>query len=441
MIKNIIDELASNNSRLFKEELLKKNSDNNLLKQVFWMTYNPTINFYIKKTPKQTETGTTNLNDALHLFIEFSERIVTGNAAIARLQQIVNMVSADDYAVIQLIIKRDLRCGVSVSTINKIWPGLIPEFPYMRCSLPKHTDISNWDWAGGIYSQLKADGMYAALSVNSNSKISIRSRNGSVFPLDEFNDIIEDCSNIKNNTETHGELVVYETGKPLPRQISNGLLNSVLQGNALERGVIVFEVWDQIPLENAVPSGKYDVEYDARFANLLSQLESAKCIKMIETKIVYSIDEAYDHYTEMTSNGLEGTIIKTADCIWEDNTSKKQVKLKVECVVEVKAIGLTQGNGKNESLFGAITYESSDGLFTGNASGFPDAMRKEIAENWDFYNGKIMAICINSIMPPSGKKTTYSSFLPRFVEWRDDKTDADSLHQIQDQYDSVIKGK
>ena len=42
-------------------------------------------------------------------------------------------VSSENAEVIKKIIQRDLRCGVSEATANKVWKGLIPEYPYMRC--------------------------------------------------------------------------------------------------------------------------------------------------------------------------------------------------------------------------------------------------------------------------------------------------------------------
>jgi hypothetical protein len=50
-----------------------------------------------------------------------------------------------------------------------------------------------------------------------------------------------------------------------------------------------------------------------------------------------------------------------------------------------------------------------------------------------------MAVKANDIMAPTGKKTKWSLFLPVHVEIRDDKTVADSLQQVKDQFESAIK--
>ena len=74
---------------------------------------------------------------------------------------------------------KDIKAGISVSTINKVWPDLIFSQGYMRCSLPKDVDLVEWPWKEGVYSQVKMDGMYAA-----GSNKQMITRNGSVFPYD-----------------------------------------------------------------------------------------------------------------------------------------------------------------------------------------------------------------------------------------------------------------
>ena len=105
-----------------------------------------------------------------------------------------------------------------------------------------------------------------------------------------------------------------------------------------------------------------------------------------------------------------------------------------------RSVGLTQGNGKNAVTFGSVTAHSSDGEFVVNVSGFKDSVRREIFDNWEQkYKGSIFTVCINNITKPTKNNMKHSAFLPRFVEFRPEKTEPDSLQRIIDQYDSVIK--
>lgn len=452
-INAIFEHLATDAGRKFKEELLTQHKDNDVLKMVVEMALNPLTNFYIRKIPEYTKTTgpTASLYWALDELWALADRKVTGHAAIQHLTNILSSLDDDDAEVVKKIIQKDLRCGVSEATANKIWKGLIPEFPYMRCCLPKHTKMDKFDWAGGVFSQLKADGMFANINLYNDYTVELFSRSGSVFPMDQFKGLAEEIANtFIPGTQTHGEVLVKRDGEILPREIGNGILNSVLKGGSFadnEQPVLL--VWDQIPLENVIPGGKYDVKYAKRYDMLRKQLHDDNTpvlIEMIPTRIVHSVEKAHEHYAEMLAEGYEGTIIKNRMAIWEDTTSKQQVKYKLDIDVDLKITGFTAGNGKNAELFGSITCESEDGKLVVNVSGFKDKKqagvltRDEIWEKRDELIGTIMTVKSNNIMKPTKSNPKYSLFLPRFVEFRQDKIEADDLRKIIDQFANAVKG-
>ena len=408
------------------------------------MALDPFTVFYVKKIPEYTTSGYNRpLSESIEMLSQLSSRVYTGNAGIEFLADILSNSREDDAKVIERIIKKDLRCGVSISTANAVWTGLVEEFPYMRCALPKAVKLNEWDWKNGIYSQLKADGSYANL-IFSGGQVTIMTREGTVYPLENFQKIIDDVvCNFNPETATHGELLVRRDGEILPREIGNGILNSIAKNGSsfLDGDIIEFLIWDQIPLEYSVSGGKCNIEYSSRFDNLKTQIQNCKSISLIETRIVSSLEEAYNHYNDLIASGFEGSIIKTKTGIWKDTTSKDQVKLKVDCDIDLKIKSFNPGNGKNSSTFGSICCVSSDDLFEVNVSGFKDKERQEISDNRDSYIGTILTVRINNIMNPTKNNDKYSAFLPRAVEFRSDKTEADSLSRIQEQFDSIIKGK
>lgn len=447
-ILEIINELAADNSRLAKEAILKREINNELLKNVFLATLDPTISYYIKKVPNYTThlglADSETLEWALERLNKFSKREISGNAAIDFLKKILMSLEAADAVIIELIIKRDLKCGVNVSTVNKIWPELIPEVPYMRCSgfkdLPK-----NLEWSKGIISQVKADGSFVNFNHNLDGSVEMFTRGGSQYNTDnlDFNRIIGMIQrSVPRGYQLHGELLVEEIGTGiLPREKGNGILNSVLQDGGFELNhQPVMEVWDIIPIEAAVSGGKYKEErYADRFKKLCQYFIGVKEVRPIETKVVFSLKEAMEHYQDCLSRGLEGTIIKLPQAIWTDSTSREQFKVKVEFEIELRVKGFTKGNGKNEATFGSITMESEDGLLEVNVSGITDKLRKEIHENREKYLDSIGTVRANAIMKPSKEGGKYSLFLPRWVEQRAEKRNADTLERIIEQYESIVK--
>lgn len=450
LILSILNELEKDNSRLAKEAILKREKDNILLQAVFKAALDPSINYYIKQIPSYTRYNdfNTTLDWALASLETLSKRVKTGNAAVEHLTYILQTLQDADAIVIERIIKRDLRCGVSESTVNKIWKGLIPEYPYMRCSLPKSVKLDSWDWKNGVYSQLKADGMYASVNRNIEGDIEILSRSGTRFPLEQLDDIVYVAKRkFPVNTQTQGELVVYryvDEGKTtniqlLPREIGNGILNSVAKGGKFESNEFVgFLVWDQISLN----FDENTLDYSERYTKLNEQLSSStSCIQMIETRIVYNQYDALAHYSEKLAEGLEGTIIKDRSGLWKDGTSKFQVKLKLDQPVDLEVVGFNPGNGKNQDTFGSIICATSDNMLECNVSGFKDEERLNIWNNRDNLIGSIITVMSNNIMYSTNSAKKHSLFLPRFIEFRQDKSTADSFEHVVDQFANAIKGK
>ena len=444
-VLQILNELSAESGKLAKIAILERNKSNMDLQRVFKAAYDPSINFWLKKIPSyELKKHMISLDEGLNDLQYLADRTYTGQMGIDHLVSILESLSPDDATVITRVIQRDLKVGCSESTANKVWKNLIPEFSYMRCSLTKHVNLEKWNWKAGIYSQEKADAMFANVDVYGDGEVVVTSRAGSMFPQAELSSLISDVKMfLPRNTRTHGELMVVNAlGVPYAREISNGMMNKILKGGKLEnpRDSVRCVVWDQIPLHNALQGIDYKVGYDLRFNTLSSQVSNDGTIRLIHTKIVHSYREAVEHYQEMIRAGKEGTVIKTRELPWKDGTSKEQIKMKMFADVDLRIIGFNPGNGKNEELFGSLQCETEDHLLEVGATGMSDELRAELWNNRAKVLGKIATVKANSIMKPTGNNTKYSLFLPNLVEIRDDKKIADTLQQVIDQFESLMKG-
>ena len=313
-----------------------------------------------------------------------------------------------------------------------------------NCSLLKAAKVHTWDWASGVYSNLKGDGMFQNCDLVDGTAI-LTSRSGKQSPSDPFKQLIaEAVAMFTQDYRIIGEMLVERNGEILAREIGNGILGHVNKGGAFEKSDRpVYMVWDIIPTEFAIPGGRFETAYSERFAALGKYIAAAdknSSIVLIETRIVHSMEEAYTHYFELVAKGREGTIIKSPESIWFDGTSKEMAKLKVECDVDLEIIGFNPGNGKNAATFGSIECATSDRKLKVNVSGFSDEERARIHAIRAQLMNTIMTVKFNNIMPPAGSGV-YSLFLPRWVEFRDDKTVADSLARVIEQFEAVIRPK
>jgi len=444
-VYEIIKQLQSTNSSNEKLEILRQHKDNEQLKQYLKYVYDE-VEYNYNQTKIINFNNNSGLNEELNIKIlscivnTLSNRKITGNKAKEYLSEIYFSMDYESRELLNWMILRDCRCGIGPTQINKIWNNLIIKIPYMRCDLVNNVKHDKWNWKEGIYSQIKMDGMFANFNVMEND-FSVFSRKGSRFPKEYFEHIYADLCQFVG-CQFHGELLIYNrnSSEILTRQEGNGILNSILKGGELsDNHVIKYGVWDSIPIKEAYSKNKYKVPYSERLNSIQSlNKEKFDNVFLVNTRIINSFEEALEHYQEVISLGGEGTIIKNPEGIWEDTTSKNCLKLKVEMEVDLKIIGYNEGYGKNSDTFGSLICESSDKLLEVSVSGFKDTERKYIFDNMNDILGKIITVKSNDILNPGKNNEKYSLFLPRYVEIRNDKSEANTLKEIQDIYDSII---
>lgn len=369
------------------------------------------------------------LEGALDNLEQISKRVVTGNAAINHLKMILESVTADDAYVIERIIEKDLRCGVSEATVNKIWPGLIPTYPVMLASGFDEKVMAKMSYPA--YVQLKLDGMRFNAIVN-NGKVEFRSRNGKQIDLlghleEDFLKLIGEGTSVVFD----GELIVVDAKGIMNRQKGNGILNKAVKGTISDKEASLVQavIWDMIPLTD-FKKGMCDITYKERFAILQDlELYMSSKISLIQNTVVANESEAHNLFQEYFNKGEEGIILKDITQGWEDKRVKHQVKFKGELECDLRCVDWQEGTGKNVGKLGALVLESADGVIKVNVgSGFTDEQRdKYIKENTV---GKIVAVKYNAKI--QDKKTKqFSLFLPVFLELREDKTDADFSSSIK----------
>jgi hypothetical protein len=438
-IFEILQKLESNNSRNFKIDFLKENSENKLLKEVVRLALDPFTQFYIRKIPpyKQIDNTDITLEYAIQELGFLSNRIYTGNSGIEHLQKILCNLPEEKAKVIECIIQKDLKCGVSTSTANKVWPNLVVEYPCMLCSPFEQKLVDKIQYPA--YVQLKLDGMRFNAIVR-NGTVELKSRNGKNILVNDENFLkpfLHMAGFYGCDMVFDGELLVFDdNGSVLDRQTGNGILNKAVKGtqSALEGSMVRAILWDCIPLEG-FQAGVYKEEYKDRVTklqNCISDLtftsEFGHLVDIAPTHKVLSYESVSEIFNKYLSDGQEGIILKSENSIWENKRSKGQIKFKGELECDLKVVAVVKGTGKYIGMLGAIVCESSDGIIKVNVgSGFSDEQREKItAEN---IVGKIVAIKYNARI--KSKTGSESLFLPVFIETRSDKTDADNSEMIK----------
>ena len=451
-VQSILEKLENTNSQKEKIEILK--TMNEVQKRWFKMCYNSLITFGVKKIPEYTSESnsldTVSIMDILEK--EFVTREITGNAAIERLRDILS--NAEEPEAVERLIKRDARCSVNSTLLNKVFPNLIPEIPCMLAQPMNEKTLKNIKFPA--FSQLKADGMRCIAFITSNN-VRMFSRNGTEIICEPLKNTLMTIGQIEENLLSDnvalmldGELICYKDNKLLDRKTSNGICNKVLKGTASENelNLIQMQLWDIVKIDSNTFSLLEDKSYEARLEDLYSILNTNSCSKLevIPTEVVNSMEEALEHFQKMLSQGLEGTILKNQDAKWSNTRSKDLVKLKEENTIDLLVVDIEEGSGDFEGGLGAIICETSDKKlrvrvgtgFSFEDRGFVNDLSngkkvvkqiKSLEEVSKNYLGKIVEVKYNQIIKSKGKDEM-SLFLPRLVCVRNDKDTANSIEEI-----------
>ena len=422
MALTILNALAATSSRLEKEAILKQNSSDLTLKEAFRLALDPKVNFYIKKLPEagaaRPGADVWSLDTALEsIKKQLATRALRGNDAATYVHRLLTCLEPDDREVLRRVLGRNLKCGVSEATVEKIWPDLKLSYPCMLVSpLTEKTKVKF-----PCVVQTKMDGMRFNARVVDGAA-TFYSRAGKELAFEGLP--IEAAFQKLPEGVYDGELLVANCD----RKTGNGILTKFQKGTGTPAAGrdIHAKVWDVIPLSD-FDKGSCSTGYIERFRILGGSLKAARpdTITIVRTWLdVSDMEEAQTIYKEQLGKGEEGVILKDPMGPWEDKRVKHQVKMKAELEADLMVTGFLPGAGKFEGKIGSLLVESADGkVKTAVGTGLNDEERSCAPSE---FLGKIVAVKYNALI--DDKKTGQKSlFLPVFVEIRDDKTVVDVI--------------
>ena len=489
---NLIAKTPSTNDKI---RLLKESLKDDLFRKVVKYALSKDMKYKIKKFQpfKGAPKGLLQNDVDIALVFEYLKQLsAKPGVSNADKQKLFDMLTdRPTYEVVRRICTKDLKIGADARTINKARPGTVNVVPYMRCSTVKK--IGNIDFSGdGAFVQEKADGTFVNVMINSLGQIKIITRNGRiVYGLHSLKHAIlrgrkkqvtpkgiADRSGILNsqfrdsylNSVYNGELIVVVNGITLDRKTGNGIINKCIHGTATkeERDCVHLRVWDTLPLDKFY-NGFHEVHYNTRHFDCRSFVNAVNSprVQMVETKRVKSLEEAWKFYYRMREEGKEGAVLKNAFTQWKDHTSTNQVKMKNVIDAELTIVGWYRGNVGTyfEKCVGGIICESrckklrvkvGSGLSHADRGfkivkkkhknamlvmheGFvPVYIDKKVAKKacQDMQkrvdSNVIAGLEAESVIKDKRNKKLHSLFLPRLVEYRFDKDEADSLRELQE---------
>ena len=411
---NIIQKLESDNSRLFKEEVVGNFIGDSKFRHGLVKALDPLVTFGVKDVPiKKDPTGEgLNWDDFEQLALDLEERVLTGHAA--RDAILVAMAKAtqeewNDWY--RRILIKDLRCGVSEKTVNKVAPGTVPIF---GCMLAHDGAKHPKKIAGQCLIEYKYDGV-RVIAIVQNGSATLYSRNGKV--LSNFPHIEEALSKPQYNDTVFDGEVMSEDFQTLMKQVHRK------EGAQTQDAYLA--LFDVLSLDEFQEGEGSQTALDRKLA-LEEYRDKDDCIRVVDYwQVNMDTDSGQELFKDLNKTaldkGYEGLMIKPINEVYKCKRSHAWLKIKPFIEVTLKVVALEEGTGKNEGLLGALVVEGEDdGKFfhLNVGSGLTDENREQIWANQDAVIGQLVEIRADAATQSQDAENTWSLRFPRFKTFR-----------------------
>ena len=414
----IIKELESNNSRLFKEDIIEKNLNYKEFQEGLAMCLDPLVTFGVKQVPESEKNGNgLNWEDFKNSANLLIERESTGHAARDLIINLMNLSKEDQWNNwYRRILIKDLRCGVSEKTVNNVAKKMNLKFrvPVFSCMLAHDGAKHPKKIKGDCLVEYKYDGVRVVAIVKKN-KATLYSRNGKIF--NNFANIENALSKPEyNNIVFDGEVMSDDF---------QALMKQVYRKSGANTEDAYLALFDMLPLKefNEGRSKLNSLERKQEL-NKLSKTFGSE-IKLVDYEIInFDNEQGQEKFSEMNKEalekGFEGLMIKPNNNYYECKRSHAWLKIKPFIEVTLKVIDIQEGTGKHEGKLGAFSVEGEDdGKFFSLSvgSGLTDEQRDMYWADKDKLIGRLIEVRADAITK-SIEGEHFSLRFPRFKSFR-----------------------
>ena len=426
---SIIQELESNNSRLFKEDVIKREAEANNIEffEGCKLALDPLVSFGVKQVPEATADGEGLTWPAFkELTRKLINRSLTGHAARDAIIHCKDMATVDQWNMFyRRILIKDLRCGVSEKTINNVVKKVNKDFtiPVFKCMLAHDSANHEKKLVGEKLLDYKLDGVrvLAVYDVDSDS-VTMYSRNGKQFH--NFGHIEKEivdtlASKFTESMVLDGEMV-SSSFQALMKQVhrkdnveatdAKFALFDVLTLKELKQGESKLGCWDR-------HQQLQDLLADAKQDSNIFVVDKVECD--FDTEEGQKIFKEYN--ATAIEKGFEGIMIKDRNAPYESKRSHYMLKAKPFIEVSLEVVATEEGTGRNEGKLGALICEGTDdGKFikVNVGSGLTDDNRDEFWASKEKLIGQIVEVRADAITKNQDADNEWSLRFPRFLRFR-----------------------
>ena len=426
----VIADLERHPSRLNKEAIIlaQAQAGNDEFFEGARLALDPMITFGLKQIPEKTNSNGKGLSwEAFTLVITgFVSRAVTGNTARDMVEDMMNAATQDEWnGWYRRILIKDLRCGASEKTINKVVEKKWPDYavPIFSCQLAHDSANHESKVSGRKLIEVKLDGVRVITIVYPDGRVDQYSRNGK--ELVNFEHIKEQFKAVTDIGGHFGEPMVFD-GEIMSSSFQD-LMKQVHRKSDVKANDAVLNLFDILSLEefekgfSDTPQRRRSemlAEWYAVYENVMPNVEI-----LSHEEVDLDTEAGQRQYRDINARavaaGYEGIMIKDPDAGYECKRSVAWLKLKPFIEVSLEVVDVEEGTGKNIGRLGALVCEGIDdgkSIRVNVGSGFSDEHRIDYWASRDSLSGNIVEVRADAVT--QNQDGTYSLRFPRFLRFR-----------------------
>jgi len=432
--QEVISKLEADNSRLAKEKVLLEAMEEGLNEffEGVRMALDPLVTFGVKQVPESKVDGQGLKWEVFKkLAQKLQDRELTGHDARDAILLTRDIATQDQWNMFyRRILIKDLRCGVSEKTVNKI-AKKFPQYsiPVFTCPLAHDSANHEKKMIGKKQVEVKLDGVRVITVIQGDtshgklSRVEMFSRNGKQFH--NFGHIIAEIEAVIKDSPPPYDLVL--DGEVMSANFQD-LMKQVHRKDGKQSDDAVLHLFDMCPLSE-FQKGLWDKPQSFRSQAVKAWVDQHKdVLKHVQTLDWEDVDldtqEGQDRFVELNKaavdGGYEGVMIKDIDAPYECKRTHSWLKAKPFIEVTLKVANVEEGTGRNEGRLGAVILEGEDDGYNYSlncGSGFSDAQRDQFWTERDNLIGQLVEVRADA-RTRSQDSETYSLRFPRFKCFR-----------------------
>ena len=421
----VIVDLENHPSRINKEQiiLVQAQAGNKEFFEGCKLALDPMITFGLKQIPeKKDEDGAGLPWDSFTLALTgFTTRNVTGNTARDMIQTMMKSATKREWnGWYRRILIKDLRCGVSEKTINKVVEKKWADYaiPVFSCQLAHDSANHESKVTGQKLIEVKLDGVRVITIVHPDGRVDMFSRNGK--ELVNFPHVVEQIA----AAFTDGEEAMVLDGEIMSSSFQD-LMKQVHRKSDVQSNDAMLNLFDILPLKD-FEKGHWSRKQSQRTQMVTNWVTKRQHlmpnVAVVGQELVdLDTEQGQQRYKEINAQaiagGYEGIMLKDPEAGYECKRSVAWLKLKPFIEVSLAVVSTEEGTGKNVGKMGALVCEGVDdgkAIRVNVGSGFTDEQRDEF---WGCkVDGHIVEVRADAIT--QNQDGTYSLRFPRFKGFR-----------------------